>query len=185
MQGTTSARGPVLAILLALVLIASVGAGENPDSQGIVVTAVERERPATEQLRGDALRATEAEIDLRKLTRTKSRRTVGDLFAARSFYTPPPRPKPAPVVKAEPLPAVAPPPPPPPSAPPLPFSYVGMMTEDPAHPVYFLVKGDTLYDVKIGEVIDGTYRIDSVAGTSLRLIYLPMDIAQILPMGKL
>ena len=57
------------------------------------------------------------------------------------------------------------------------------MTDDPAQPVFFLIKGDELYNVRIGEVIDGTYRVDSIAGSSLRLVYLPLDIAQLLPMG--
>jgi hypothetical protein len=61
---------------------------------------------------------------------------------------------------------------------------MGRMTDDPTRPVFFLVKGDELYNVKVGDVIEATYRIDSVAGSSLRLIYLPLDIAQLLPMGE-
>jgi len=178
MGGIRPPRHLLLAGLL-LLLIASVGLGEISDPPEVVALA-ERVQAPVSQARS-AVHATLApEIDLSKLTRAKSRPTSLQLFAPRSFYTPPRPPPVPPVVVAKP----APPPLPPPSAPPLPFRYMGRMTDDLTRPVFFLVKGDQLYNVKVGDVIEATYRIDSVAGSSLRLIYLPLDIAQLLPMGE-
>lgn len=90
-------------------------------------------------------------------------------FAARSFYVPPPKPKMA-----------AAPPPPPPTAPPLPFTYMGMLKEggDPA--VVFVVRGDQLYSLRGGEVIDGTYRVEAVGSDGVTFVYLPMNEKQTL-----
>jgi hypothetical protein len=80
---------------------------------------------------------------------------------------------------------VVPPPPPPPTAPPLPFSYMGRLLEEtPQRPVYFLVKGDKLYTVAEGELIDGTYRLEGVDSGQLALTYLPLNIRQFIPMGS-
>ena len=179
MGGIRPPRHLLLAGLL-LLLIASVGLGEISDPPEVVALAERVQAPVSQAL--SAVHATLApEIDLSKLTRAKSHPTSLQLFAPRSFYTPPPPPPAPPVVVAK----LAPPlPPPPPSAPPLPFRYMGRMTDDLTQPVFFLVKGDQLYNVKVGDVIEATYRIDSVAGSSLRLIYLPLDIAQLLPMGQ-
>jgi len=169
----------VLAGLVMLVLVASAGSGEKTDPPE-VVAAVDRAPASARETREATLAASQREpgIRLHKLHRRKSLGASLDLFAARSFYTPPPPPPPPPVVAAPP-----PPPPPPPSAPPLPFTYMGKVTDDPAQPMFFLVKAGKLYNVKVGDVIDGTYRVESIAGSSLRLIYLPLDIAQLLPMG--
>jgi hypothetical protein len=172
--------------LLLLVVAASAGPNEITDSTA-VVAAVERVRAPVASIGDDAAQQRqrnlhgEALIDLSRLTRAKSRQAARDPFAPRSFYTPPSRPAPAPT-PAAPV-TAAPPPPPAPTAPPLPFTYMGRMTDDPQRPMFFLVKAGNLYNVRLGEVIDGTYRIERIVGSSLRLIYLPLDIEQSLPMG--
>jgi hypothetical protein len=50
-------------------------------------------------------------------------------------------------------------------------------------PVIFLVNGDRVLTVKEGDVIDGTYRADSIAGSTLSLTYLPLNIKQTLNIG--
>ncbi|UCH47056.1 MAG: hypothetical protein JSU95_13275 [Betaproteobacteria bacterium] len=194
MGGIRPARRLLLVGMLLLVVAASAGPNEITDSTA-VVAAVEGVRApvastgddAVQQrqrnLHGEAQRNLhgEALIDLSRLTRAKSRQAARDPFAPRSFYTPPSRPARAPA-PAAPV-TAAPPPPPAPTAPPLPFTYMGKMTDDPQRPMFFLVKAGNLYNVRLGEVIDGTYRIDRVVGSSLRLIYLPLDIEQSLPMG--
>lgn len=96
-----------------------------------------------------------------------------DLFAVHSWYTPPPPPPPAP----------PPPPPPAPTAPPLPYTYVGSFQQD-GGTVYFLSRGDRAYDVKIGDVLDGTYSVDGVSNGELMLTYLPLKTPQNLPLGE-
>jgi hypothetical protein len=186
MRGIRFPRRLMLAGLL-LVLLASPGSGERIEApEAVAVAMVERAPVRVEQPSEALTQSAAARIDLSRLQRAKSRRSSLELFAPRSFYTAPPRAtsppprSPAPVVAAKPA---ARPAPPPPTAPPLPFKYMGMVRDDPGQPTFFLVKGDELYNVRVGEVIDGMYRIDSIAGSSLRLVYLPLDIAQILPMG--
>jgi hypothetical protein len=93
---------------------------------------------------------------------------------AHQDWTPPPPP---------PQPAAPPPPPPPPSAPPLPFTFIGKSVGDGAWEVY-LARGARIYVVREkGAVIDGTYRVDSIAPPVLTLTYLPLNQVQQLNIG--
>jgi hypothetical protein len=74
----------------------------------------------------------------------------------------------------------APPPPPAPSAPPLPFRYVGLLEQGAAQPTAFIARGEVLHIVKAGDVIDGTYRIESLAPAQVVLTYLPLQERQTL-----
>jgi len=56
---------------------------------------------------------------------------------------------------------VKPEPPPKPVAPPLPFTYMGSYAPNGAKPVFFLTQGDRVYDVHIGDTLDGTYSVDA------------------------
>jgi len=92
----------------------------------------------------------------------------------RQDWTPPPPPPPPP------QPA---PPPPPPTAPPLPFTFIGKSVGDGAWEVY-LARGDRTYVVREkGAVIDGTYRVESIAPPVLTLTYLPLNQVQQLNIG--
>jgi hypothetical protein len=91
----------------------------------------------------------------------------------RQDWTPPP-PPPAPPAPA--------PPPAPPSAPPLPFTFIGKSVADGAWEVY-LAHGDRTYVVRDKTVIDGTYRVDTIAPPVLTLTYLPLNQVQQLNIG--
>ncbi len=95
---------------------------------------------------------------------------AADPFIAPSFAPPPP-PAPPPAV------AVA-PPPPAPTAPPLPFSFVGLLEKGAAKPAAFIAKGDALLVVSAGDVIDGTYRVESLSESAIVLTYLPLNQQQ-------
>lgn len=97
--------------------------------------------------------------------------SVANLFSGHSWYVPPPPP---PVVRRA---------PPPPSAPPLPYTVLGSYASAGGAPVFFLVKGDSVYDVRIGDVLDNTYSVDGVSHGQLQLTYLPLRISQSLPVG--
>jgi hypothetical protein len=84
---------------------------------------------------------------------------------------------PAPVVVAPIAAPVVAPAPAPVTAPPLPFSYVGKFSDD-NESVFFLLRGDKLYKVRVGQVIDQNYRIEGVRGNALAITYLPLDIVQ-------
>ena len=101
----------------------------------------------------------------------------GDPFATLSWLRPPPPPPPPP-----PAPEPAPPPPPPkPVAPPLPFTFVGMLERGAAKPQAFLAKGDTLIVVSAQDMLDNnTYRVDSLSANEVVMTYLPLNIQQVL-----
>lgn len=96
---------------------------------------------------------------------------VGNAFRAMSWYVPPPPPPPS-----RPL------PPPPPMAPPMPFSFLGRYEEGSTR-IILLVRGDRIYTVAEGEVIDNTYRVEKLAGGQLELTYLPLNITQTISAG--
>ena len=96
---------------------------------------------------------------------------VGNVFSATSWYVPPPPPPPA-----------KPAPPAKPTAPPLPFTYLGRYQDSPAV-IIMLVKGDRIYTVSEGDVIENTYRVEHVAAGVVELTYLPLNVKQSLSTG--
>ena len=111
----------------------------------------------------------------RKPSRVADAPLAADLFASHAWYVPPPPPPPP---KYEP-----PPPPPPPMAPPLPYVFLGSYTPSGDVTVYFLTRGDRVYDVKIGDTVDGIYEVESAAGGQLIFNYKPLDQRQSMPIG--
>jgi hypothetical protein len=100
------------------------------------------------------------------------------LFAVHSWYVPPPPPPPAPAPAAASLaPQV-------PVAPPLPFQFMGSYKPDGAAAVFFLTRGDRVYDVHVGDTLENTYSIDGFNGTQLLLTYKPLNIKQELSAGS-
>ena len=93
----------------------------------------------------------------------------GNLFASTSWAAPTP-PSPAPPEAV---------PPPPPQAPPLPYSFVGLL-EDSAKPTAFLSNKEALLIVAAGQTIDGNYRIDTVSSKEIVLTYLPLNQKQVI-----
>ena len=80
---------------------------------------------------------------------------------------------------------VAPPPPPPPkpSAPPLPFQYLGKLNEDGEIRVFLNHQGRHII-ARLGDVINGTYSVDEIAGGQMTLLYLPLKEKQVLGIGS-
>ena len=99
---------------------------------------------------------------------------VVDLFRSSSWFVPPPAP---------PAPPPAPPAAPPvPTAPPLPFAYIGQIVEDQKVQV-ILARNDRVVTVFVGDNIDNQYRVESLKGGTLTLLYLPLAIRQTLATG--
>ena len=80
------------------------------------------------------------------------------------------------------MPPPPPPPPAPPTAPPLPFRYLGRL-DDAKTLTAFLQKSEQVYAVRPGEVIEGTYRVDTIQPGVITLTYLPLAIQQTLAAG--
>ncbi len=99
-----------------------------------------------------------------------------DIFKGKSWYVPPPKPKPKP--------PPPPPPPPPPTAPPMPYAFMGSYQGEDGRMIFFLTRGDKVYSVSSGDVIDGIYRVGEVVSGQLVLIYLPLNIQQTINIGE-
>lgn len=93
-----------------------------------------------------------------------------DAFAPQNWTPPPPPPPPAP-------------PPPKPSAPPLPFTVLGKKLDEAGWQV-FLARQDRTYIVHVDDVIDGTYRVDSIKPPNITLLYIPLSERQSMAIGE-
>jgi len=129
-------------------------------------------RPTTHDLHARDLTPAAAKLLFALAHRTSDASNAGDLFAAKSWYVAPPAP-----------PAAAPVAPAAPTAPPIPYAFVGSYTEGQQATVYFLTRGDRVYDVKPGDTIDGIYSVDGVENGSLVFTYKPLAIRQTLAIG--
>ncbi len=151
------------AVVLALAALAGVVTGrEKPGPE------LSEARPAPQQAAAGAPAAA-ADIDLAKLQRPASPAAQGDPFAPRSFAPPP---QPVRAARAE-----------KPSAPPLPFTYVGRVTQDGVTEV-FVTRGDELISIAAGQNIDTEYRVDAVSGSRIAFTYLPLKTKQSLELEE-
>jgi hypothetical protein len=97
----------------------------------------------------------------------------GNAFAVLDWTPPPP-----PVVIT---PKPPPPPPPVPVAPPLPFTFVGLMEKGVGKPQAFLAQGEVLLVVAAGDTLmNNTYRVDSLSAQQILITYLPLNTQQTL-----
>ena len=96
---------------------------------------------------------------------------TGNLFPRRSWAPPPPVVPPAPAPK--------------PIAPPLPFKYLGQLTEEGETAQVFLEYAGRQIHPRAGETINGTYRIEAITDVNIQFVYLPLDEAQTLNTGRL
>jgi hypothetical protein len=143
-------------VALALVAIAGVVTGrEKP--------ALELIEPKAAKTETNAVAA--ADLDLEKLQRNAAAPTGADPFAPRSF---------APAVRQAARAASA---PAEPTAPPLPFAYLGRLTQDGKTEVYVL-RGDELISVAAGQKIDEQYRVEALSESSIVFTYLPLKTRQ-------
>jgi len=79
---------------------------------------------------------------------------------------------------------IPPPPPPPvkPTAPPLPFLFLGKLIEDGETRVFLNHQGKHLI-ARVGDVINGTYTVESIAGGRMSFLYMPLKESQVLAIG--
>lgn len=93
------------------------------------------------------------------------------VFGSQNWNPPPPPP---PRASAEPAPV----------APPLPFTYLGKAAADGAWEV-FLSRGNQTYVVRAQAIIDGQYRVETIAPPLMTITYLPLKQIQQLNIGVL
>jgi len=122
-------------------------------------------------LAASAVSAPSARDKLARLRAPISPDSVNDPFTVSSWLPPaPPPPPPAPPAPAA-----------PPTAPPLPFGFVGTLGGDTGRSQVFLSNGDRLLIASPGDVIEGQYRLEKIAATSVVFTYLPLNEKQVLP----
>jgi hypothetical protein len=149
--------------------------GEAQDASDYVVEPVAaKERPAAAS--GNSTNEATFERDATLTLPDRSHRvpeSKGDPFATLSWLPP-----------VAPAPALAAPPPPKPAvpvAPPLPFTFVGMLERGATRPQAFLAKGENLLVVAAGDTLDNnTYRVESLSPAQIVMTYLPMNTRQTL-----
>ena len=97
-------------------------------------------------------------------------RIAADPFSAQSWM---PRRKPAAVSAA-----------PDPVAPPLPFRFAGQFHRESGIEVY-VARGEDIFPVKEGDILDGQYKVDSVRATEVSFVHLPSGERQTMQFSAL
>jgi hypothetical protein len=97
---------------------------------------------------------------------------TGQIFASMSWVVAPPPPKPLAVVAAAPAAPVA---------PPLPFTFVGLVEKGTPKPQAFLSRGEELLVVSTGDLLDsGNYRVEAVEAGQIVFMHLPTKTKQVI-----
>jgi hypothetical protein len=152
-------------IVLGGTLLATVAAAVIPHTQdGARVQALEPRAPAVETAAQPGVAEAPAEDVLPE--RKPAGHAAQDLFASASWVA---AGKPAPAVRV---------------APPFSYAVVGSVVDDGALTAV-LTKDDRNYLLRVGEVLDQTYRVDKITSRAITVTYLPLGIKQHLPMGGL
>ena len=130
-------------------------------------------------------RATRAAAEVRQpvIVQTREADPVGvDPFAPRGWQNDPPAPVVA-VSMASVKPFIGPPSPPPatPRAPPppLPFQFIGRLTDDSA-PVVYLTHGEQTLVARSGETLEHTYKVLGFGPNQIEFLYLPTGEKQLM-----
>jgi hypothetical protein len=69
-----------------------------------------------------------------------------------------------------------------PSAPPLPYRFVGRLVHD-GKLQFFLSRDEGVIPITEGDMLDGTYRIESISGDRITLVYLPLNYKHDIPIA--
>ena len=142
-------------------------AAPTPSAEPSAAAATATEAAKPEPVAAAASAPEAARPDAPSLRPAFSAATAADPFQKLSFAPPP-------VVAPTPPPA----PPPPPRAPPLPFTFIGLVEQGAGKPTAFLARGEDLIVAAAGDVLDNTYRVDSMTTTEIVFTYLPLNERQ-------
>lgn len=175
MLRSTFTRWLILGGALLATVVASVWPkGQESAMTEVVRPATERERvppPRQHTIPEDAALPAVAVLRGRQRDETE----VQDLFGPKSWNAPATRPpqKPSP-----------PPPPPAPMAPPFPYSIAGRVVDANGTMIVFAHQNQN-FAVRAGEVLEKTYRVESIDSQAVTVTYLPLGLTQRLPIGEL
>jgi hypothetical protein len=69
----------------------------------------------------------------------------------------------------------------PPAAPPMPYRVAGSIVADGVRQV-LLAKGDAVFPIRPGDMLEGDYRVNSIGDDEVTLLYLPLGVRESLPL---
>ena len=98
-----------------------------------------------------------------------------DIFKVVTFL-PPPAPPPKPINALPPPPALA------PVAPPFPYAYFGRVSDASGKISTFLSRADEIVAIQAGEILDHTYRVDTISDNQITITYLPLNEKAVITM---
>lgn len=150
---------------LALALLATLAAvfwPQGRESGDNVVEAVKRPAGVQGQEPADGSRQATGEKPLDAGARLVEMQA--DLFPSQTWAPAPP-----------PVRAYKPPPPPPPKPPPLPFAYLGRWMDGEVDTV-FVRLGEQPLPLKVGQVLNGSWRVDEISRSAVVFTYLPLNM---------
>jgi hypothetical protein len=179
----------LIGVAAAIGVFLLVTSGPSDEANAVVAPRIARAQPVSDeqQLLGHPAGrnvsstretfsvGTVSELLHRMNNRVAARGDSKALFHKLSWYVPPPPPPPPPAPVYT--------PPPPPTAPALPFGVMGSYSRPGDPTVYFLTRNDRVFDVRVGDTIDSTYKVDGEANGQLLLTYMPLKIQQSLTLG--
>ncbi len=175
------------AIAIATLLIVVMAPSDNESSNGKIARSESRLSDGSSPSSASDRQHTHevGHVELERLAMLESRsgdkKNVRDAFDTNSWYAPPPSSS-HPVLpnnQVEPLP----PPVVVPTAPAIPFTYLGRYGDTPTR-IIILAKGDRVYTVAVGDVIENSYRVEKFTPGMINLTYLPLGIEQHLATGE-
>jgi hypothetical protein len=172
MSGSKRTRGVLLGGALLVTVVASVWPRAQESAAPEVVAPV-IQRAATTPAREQPVAQPVEVPSLPARAERQQSPGVRDLFGPKSWNPPP-----APVANRKP------PPPPPPSAPPFPYLVTGAVADADGVMVVFTNQQQS-FVVRVGEVIERTYRVDAIDAQAVTLTYMPLGLTQRVPMGGL
>jgi hypothetical protein len=91
-----------------------------------------------------------------------------DLFGTRSWQPPPPKVAAAPAV---------------PVAPPMPYRFAGKLVQDGKLQI-FVAKDDAVLPIRVGDTLDGAYRVEAIGEAQITLLYLPLKRKETIPVSS-
>ena len=179
----TNIRRLVLGVALVATLLAVVWLEENDVGMEETVQPIVPARAAPNKASSTLDKKSDmAFLTVDQLGQRKFNPEADDIFAPTSW-----QPKRSPAGSAQspfglgqaakpvPPPIVA----PPPTAPPLPYKYVGKITEGEITRI-FLSKAEDNYIAEVGKRLEADYRVDRINDDAIELTYLPLGIKQTL-----
>ncbi|CAN5146454.1 hypothetical protein BH11PSE10_BH11PSE10_07440 [soil metagenome] len=162
--------------LLGAALVAALGAtwwaSQSGDDELVQPVAGSKRRaaaPAARAAREAPAEAAAAPTDWQAVQRAAWAAVPDSQFAAWSPPPPPPAPR---VVKAPPV------APPAPVAPPFPYQIIGSLRDQGGQTQAFLSGPSRSLNARVGDVIDGQWRVDQVSASGLALTWLPAQLKQ-------